>query len=237
MKLEILHEDADLIAVNKPANVLTIPDRFDASLKNLRTILRDKYGDIFIVHRLDKETSGVMLFARNAETHKTLNEAFSGREVNKTYLAIAQKPGLASGVIEENIAESPRAPGRYEIRSKGKAAITEYEVIETFRNYALLKVKILTGRTHQIRVHLKHVGAPLLVDSKYGMAEAFYLSSIKRLRKRPDQERPLISRCSLHAHVIQLKHPTTEETVSFTAEPPKDIRATLNQMRKNLNTV
>ena len=235
MKIEILYEDADLIAVNKPANVLTVPDRFDQSLVNLRTVLRNKYGEIFIVHRLDRETSGVMLFARNAEAHKSLNEAFSGREVDKTYLAIAQKPGLPSGVIEENIAESTRAPGHYEIRSKGKSAITEYQVVETFRNYALLKVKILTGRTHQIRVHLKHIGAPLLVDSKYGMADAFYLSSIKRLRKRPDKERPLLSRCSLHAHIIELKHPTTGEQMSFTADPPKDMRATLNQMRKNLS--
>ena len=99
MKIEILYEDADLIAVNKPANVLTVPDRFDQSLVNLRTVLLNKYGEIFIVHRLDRETSGVMLFARNAEAHKSLNEAFSGREVDKTYLAIAQKPGLPSGVI------------------------------------------------------------------------------------------------------------------------------------------
>ena len=235
MRLEIIYEDDDLIAVNKPANVLTVPDRFDQTLKNLRTILQKKYGEIFIVHRLDKETSGIMLFARNAEAHKVLNEAFSGREVDKTYLAIAQKPGLSSGTIEENIAESTKLPGRYEIKSKGKSAITKYNVIEVFKNYALLEVKILTGRTHQIRVHLKHIGAPLLVDSKYGMADAFYLSSIKRLRKRPSQERPLISRCSLHAYKIELIHPTTGKSVSFTAEPPKDMKATLNQMRKNLN--
>ncbi len=235
MRLEILYEDSDIIAVNKPASVLTVPDRFDPTQKNLRGLLRKKYDDIFVVHRLDKETSGVIVFAKHAEAHKELNEAFSDRSIDKSYYALAQKPVEPKGVIEENIAESIKAPGRYEIKSKGKAAISEYEVIETYRNYALIRVKILTGRTHQIRVHLKHIGAPLLVDSKYGLSDSFYLSSIKRLRKRPETERPLLNRCSLHAHSIKFNHPMNGEKIHIEAPLPKDMRAVINQMKKNLS--
>lgn len=235
MRLEILYEDSDIIAVNKPASVLTVPDRFDPTQKNLRGLLRKKYNDIFVVHRLDRETSGVIVFAKNAEVHKILNEAFSDRSIDKTYLALAQKPVEPKGVIEENIAESLKAPGRYEIKSKGKPSISEYEVLETYRNFALIKVKILTGRTHQIRVHLKHIGAPLLVDSKYGLSDSFYLSSIKRLRKRPEMERPLIHRCSLHAHTITFKHPIDGDQIHIEAPLPKDMRAVISQMKKNLS--
>lgn len=236
MKIDILYDDSDIVVINKAANVLTIPDRYDQTLPNLKTYLSKKYGDIYVVHRLDKETSGVLLFAKNEIAHKHINDQFQIGRIDKRYQAICLNPVEKSGLIEEHIVQSKRNPGKYEVAKKGKLSTSEYQVIEVFKQYALISIKIFTGRTHQIRVHMKHIGAPLLVDSKYGVSDKFLLSQIKRYKRKPEQEeRPLLSRSSLHASELTIVHPTSKEEVTFYAPLHKDMKAVLSQFRKNFS--
>lgn len=236
MKLDILYEDNDIVVLNKPALILTVPDRFDTKLPNLKSELRKRYNEIFVVHRLDKETSGTLVFAKNEESHKHLNEQFREGETKKEYLALCIHPMEKEGKIDNHIAESQHVSGTYTVAKKGKRSITEYQVVESFKKYALVKVTILTGRTHQIRVHMKHIGAPLLTDSKYGISDKFFLSEIKKYKRKKDiAENPLIYRTSLHSHKLTILHPTTNKSMSFESQLPKDLRAVLNQFRKILS--
>lgn len=236
MKIDIIYEDEQLIAINKPAHLLSIPDRYNSTKENLKSALKEKYGEIFVVHRLDKETSGAIIFAKNEESHKFLNEQFQEGKAQKIYWAISIMPQEPFGTVDNYIAESPYAPGTYVVAKKGKRAITEYKVLESFQKYALVEVKIATGRTHQIRVHMKHIGAPLLTDSKYGLAPQFMLSEVKRIKKKRDvEERPLLSRTSLHSASLEVAHPIGHQKMTFNAPMPKDMSATINQLRKIFN--
>ncbi len=230
---EILDEDDDIIVVNKGAHALSIPDRFDPTLPNLRDILIKKYGEIYVVHRLDKETTGVMVFAKTSEAHSTLSASWADGEVKKNYLALTLRPAESKGTITASLQEHPHKKGQYITSVNGKSAHTTYEVIEAWQRYALLKVSILTGRTHQIRAHMKHIGAPLLVDQKYGVSDEFYLSSIKKVKYKRNQEvRPLLQRSSLHAHQLILAHPSTKKQTIYEAPLHKDMKAVVYQLNK-----
>ena len=234
--LEILFENDDLVAVNKPAGLLSVPDRFDQSLPSLKSMLREEYGDIFVVHRLDRETSGVILFAKTAETHKYLSSLFEEREVEKEYLGLVLgTPAPPEGTIDEPLAPDPRNPGKMWVHAKGKHAITHYKVLEAFGPWALVSFTIETGRTHQIRVHLQQLGHTLVGDTLYGDGKGVFLSQVKKkkfkLSKDTEEERPLLSRLALHAHRITFKdiHGTEH---SFEAPLQRDMEVTLKQLRK-----
>lgn len=235
-KLNILHIDEDIIVVDKPANVLSIPGRNSDEITSVLDFLRKKHGDVFPVHRLDKSTSGVICYARNAEAHKALNLQFLNREVDKTYLTIVDgMPQPETGTIDKPIAHDTNIAGKMRVHPKGKRAISHYKVAENFGRYALLEVNIETGRTHQIRVHCQAIGHPLLVDKLYAKRDAFFLSEIKKKKfnlGKYQEERPLLSRSSLHAHRLQFTHPTTNEKMDITAELPKDMAAVIKQMKK-----
>lgn len=236
-QLDIIFEDEHLIAINKNSGMLSIPDRFDPEKKNLKSILEKIYGEIFVVHRLDIETSGIILFAKTAEAHAGISLLLENRNIEKNYLALCIKPQEASGTIDEPIAESMKFRGLYKVHQRGKQAITEYTTVNTWQKYALLSLQLITGRTHQIRVHLRHIGAPLLADEKYGIAEFFYLSQIKKLfLNRNQEERPLLKRSSLHAQSLKFNHPITGDALKLEAPLPKDMRATINQLDKKFGT-
>ena len=156
---EIIYTDDDIVVLNKAGHVLTIEDRFDPTRKNLRSMLINRFGTIYVVHRLDLETSGVIVFAKNELAHKHLQHQFEARSVNKIYQAISRMPKKENGVIQDQIIESNSKKGSYKTGSGGKSAQTEYKVLQKYGPYALLELKILTGRTHQIRVHLQSIGA------------------------------------------------------------------------------
>ncbi len=235
-KVEIVFEDEQLVIVNKPPHVLSIPDRFSPEKPNLQHMLTEKYGKIWTVHRLDKETSGIICFAKNEDAHRHLSLQFSDRQVEKYYLALVDgHPSPEQDIIDKPIAKHPHKGGQMTIHHSGKPALSEYELVEKFRHFSLLKVQIKTGRTHQIRIHLKSIGHPLVVDSIYGKREALYLSEIKQRRFRlgkDQEERPLLSRIALHAFTLKITHPESGEVVQYEAEPPKDMRAVLQQLRK-----
>ena len=238
LKTEIVFEDEHFIAVNKEAGILTIPDRFRKDIPNLYSMLSNERPELYTVHRLDKFTSGGLLFAKSKEVHKLLSDSFMDRIPEKYYLAIVDGvPRESTGEIDQPLSESMVTRGKMLIHPRGKPSKTTYEVIENYVRFSLLKIRIHTGRLHQIRVHLAHIGHPLMVDSLYGSREEFYLSEIKGRKfkmKKGDEERPLLTRQPLHSHKLILPHPVSGEILNLEFEPPKDIRAILKQFEKIL---
>ncbi len=234
--LDIIYEDDSIIVLNKAAGVLSIPDRFDAEKVNLYHLLHQRIEKPYIVHRLDRETSGIICFAKDEVAHKHLSDQFYHHSVEKIYLTLVEgHPYPSEGRINKPIGKHPVISGKMIIQRKGKESITDYEVVEKFKNYSLVEANIQTGRTHQIRVHFEALGHPLAIDAVYGRQEAFFLSTLK-LRKykrsRDEEERPLMSRTSLHSSRLSLDHPSTGERMTWEAPLPKDFRALVNQMRK-----
>lgn len=234
-KFDICYQDEDLVMVNKPAGVLSVPDRYDQDKPNLKHLLGESLGDIFAVHRLDRDTSGLICYARNAAAHSHLSQQFSERTVTKEYLALVEGRVVdEEGEIDRFLIENPAKLGRMMVAKKGLAAHTTYQVYQRFRDFTLLKVNITTGRTHQIRVHLQSIGHPLVADPFYGRRSEFLLSSVKRKyhQNKAAVERPLLSRTALHAHQLQIVHPVSGELLIQEAPFPKDMRASLQQLEK-----
>ena len=234
IKPDILFENDAFIALNKPAGVLSIPDR-EGKEASLKSFLREKYGNIFTVHRLDRDTSGVILFAKDEATHKYFSKIFEERAVEKIYQGIVQgTPPEQKGSIDLPISEHPAKPGLMTVHRHGKASLTDYEVVETAGPYSLLQFHLHTGRTHQIRVHMQSLGHPLACDDLYGDGKPILLSSIKRnykLSKIEEHERPILSRLALHAHLLHFKD-ANGDFHTIEAPLPKDMRALLQQLRK-----
>lgn len=234
--MEILFEDDDCILINKPAGVLSIPDRFDRTIPNVLDLLQKQYEKIWIVHRIDKQTSGVMIVAKNAESHQVLNRQFETHSVRKIYLTLVSGiVSSSSGTIDLPIAEHPSNPGTVCIDSKGKPSITHYKVLETFRSYTLVEAAPETGRLHQIRIHFKAIGHPLAVDEIYGEQNEIYLSTLKKDYKTKigEIEKPLMSRLTLHAQSITFEHPRRHSMQTIDAPLPKDFNSLLKQLRKH----
>jgi len=235
-KIEIIYEDEAIVFVGKPSRFLSIPDRYGAEIPNLFHFLEKEYGKIFVVHRLDKETSGGLIFAKTEEAHKHLSLQFENRTVQKIYTAIVDGHLHESeGSINKSIAPSPTQQKRMVISIKGKSSLTHYKVVEQFKHFAHLAVEIKTGRTHQIRVHMESIGYPLLVDSIYGKRNEFFLSEIKHRKYKigkDQEERPLLSRTALHASRLSFDHPTNNERMELECPLPKDISAVIKQLRK-----
>ncbi len=232
----ILHEDEQMLIVNKPPGLLTIPDRTGGK-ESLLGLLEHRFGKVFVVHRLDRETSGVLCFARSGEAHRHLSMQFEHHTSDKFYLALVD--GVLhhdEGEIDKPIGEHPTIPGKMTVANSGRPSLTFYRVAERFKRFTLAEVLIKTGRTHQIRVHFQSIGYPLAVDALYGRRPALYLSEIKgkayKSGKYSEEERPLMDRTSLHAARLRIDHPVTGERMEFKAELPKDFAAVLNQLRK-----
>ncbi|MET0391971.1 MAG: RNA pseudouridine synthase [Chitinophagaceae bacterium] len=231
-----LSETSDYIALNKPSGLLSIPDREGKDI-SLKKMLQEKYGQIFTVHRLDKDTSGLIIFAKNEVSHQHFSRQFEERQTEKIYL------GLVNGSLPDNqgsidapIAEHPVKKGMMVINRKGKEALTDYTVIHDFGIYSWLQFRIHTGRTHQIRVHMKNAGSPIVCDELYGDGKAVLLSSFKprfKLSKNEEEERPILSRLALHAWQLKLAG-VAGEPIALEAPLPKDLRATLQQLEKRM---
>lgn len=238
LKLEdiLVKEEEEYIIINKPVGVLSIPDRFDPNRLNIFGYLKRIYPEIYSVHRLDKETSGILIYARTKEMHKYLSKEFEDRNVDKYYLALVN--GIItddSGLIDKKIDKDKFRPGRMIISNGGKESKTEYRVVERFNQVTLVEAKLLTGRTHQIRVHFQALGHPLLIDPDYGGKEAFYISSLKGRKfnlSKYLEEKPVMSRVTLHAWRLSFLLPQSGEVKTYEVEPPKDFRALVHQMRK-----
>ena len=239
-RLPVLFEDESMLAVNKPAGLLSLPDGYIPDAPDLLTVLQPSFGDLWIVHRLDRETSGVVVLARNEKAHAALNGQFETRQVSKVYHALVSGNPIWT---ERSISAPLRVDAdRYHRtlidQDEGKPAETSFKVLERFgrqsKRYTLVEAHPLTGRTHQIRVHLAALGVPVAVDALYGTKTPIMLSDIKRgYRGDPETERPLLDRLGLHACQLTVQHPVTGEPITFEAPYSRDIAATLNQLRKH----
>ncbi len=232
---EIIFENDSFVAVNKPAGLLSIPDR-EQTQTSLKDILLEKYGSVFTVHRLDKDTSGIIIFAKREAAHKYFSQLFEERKIEKYYQGLVHGiPAMKKGTIDAPIAEHGTQKGFYIVHQRGKPSVTDYEVIEEHKLFSLVQFQLHTGRTHQIRVHCKNIGHPLACDELYGDGKPVLLSSIKKkykLSKHDEEERPMLNRLALHSYRLKFTD-ADGEIIDLEAELPKDIRALLQQLKKN----
>lgn len=235
MKLSqhIIFENDDLVVINKPSGLLSIPDREGKEL-SLKVLLQQAYGQIFTVHRLDKDTSGVIVFAKNETAHKFLSLQFEERQTEKIYNGIViGEPAPEQGSVDAPIAPHHVKPGMMSIHRSGKQALTDYKVLDSFGAYSWMEFRIHTGRTHQIRIHMKEIGYPLVADDLYGDGKPILLSALKAKFKlaKYAEEQPILGRLALHASSLGILLPDNQRQ-TFVAEAPKDLRATLQQLEK-----
>jgi 23S rRNA pseudouridine1911/1915/1917 synthase len=246
-EIEVLYEDEHLLAINKPERLLGSPDRCDPERPNLMKLLhRDiergaswakARGLTYLMnaHRLDFETSGVMLLAKSKPVLAALADLFGSEKPVKTYVALSHGTPLKSSFsVNAKLAPHPAQPGIIRVDEKhGKNAKTLFEVRERFDRCTLLQCRPLTGRTHQIRVHLKKAGFPIVGDVTYGGHELL-LSSLKSdYRLKPNKvERPLIASTALHAEQLEITHPISGSTVSISAPWPKDLTVAVKYLRR-----
>jgi len=237
--LEIIYEDSDLILLNKQADMIVHPARGNTrgTLVNALAFYSDELSSGLgefrpgIVHRLDRDTTGIMVVAKNDTAQWKIAKQFENRQITKTYLAIVHgTPDLTADRINAPLGVHPRIREKYAIRPEiGKEAITFYEVVESFRGFSLLKLTPKTGRTHQIRVHLSYIKHPIVADDMYGgkLVYAWQLQD-----SDPVPQDPIMTRCALHASTLQFKHPTTNEIMKFEAPLPEDMQNLLDMLRK-----
>jgi len=242
IELPVLFEDEHVVVVDKPANLISEPDRWDEERPHLLAALRSSGGDGFrprLVHRLDKDTSGCVVVAKTIEAERCLREAFDSGQVEKTYLA------LVDGEFPESAGDPPwraialpigpdhRKSGRMCVSETGKSALTHVRVEERYRGLTLLCCKPRTGRTHQVRVHLSASGFPLAIDPVYGHRRELMLSEFKPgYRRKPGRpEQPLMDRLTLHA--ASLSFPALDGHRLEIASPvPRDLARVLKQLSK-----
>jgi 23S rRNA pseudouridine955/2504/2580 synthase/23S rRNA pseudouridine1911/1915/1917 synthase len=235
-KLHTIYEDDCILAVNKPAGIATVRERSGSD--GLAELLEQESGErVFIVHRLDKETSGIVLFAKEEAAHRNLSLQFQERAIAKTYLALVD--GTLSepeGRIDYPLSPAPKNKLTMHVNTKkGKESLTHFCVEKRFLNYTLLSVTPKTGRMHQVRVHCAAIGHPVVCDALYGSRNPLYLSGIKKdyRAKEGREEHPLLRRLALHALSLEFTHPRTGERMTLEAELPKDLRLTLRNLEKH----
>jgi RluA family pseudouridine synthase len=227
----ILWEDNDFVLVNKPPFLSTLEDRHEKS--NLLAMAREYTEDAQVCHRLDKDTSGVLAIAKNPAAYRHMSMQFEHRQINKIYHAIAD--GIHN--FQDELVDAPilkQDDGIVKIsRREGKPAQTYFTSLRSYKNHTLIECRPITGRMHQIRIHLSLLGAPIAGDETYG-GKLFYLSSVKRgfnLKKDTD-EQPLLKRMALHAYALEFENLAgIKEKVI--APYPKDIQALVRQLELN----
>ena len=237
----VLFEDDAVIAFDKPSGLLIAPDRRDKSRENLMELVHARWGpDTANVHRIDDETSGLVLCAKTKPALDFLSGQFQSKTVGKTYHAITVGlPATDEFTVDLVLKEDDAKPGRMcVVKKHGQASVTEFIVLEKYPqpagrpSFAYLECRPLTGRTHQIRVHLAATGTPVLNDPLYGDATPLLLSNLKRGYKGRLDERPLIPRLALHAGALTFTHPVSREQQTITSPLPKDFEVALKYLRK-----
>ncbi len=232
--LDILYEDADVFVIDKPAGLVVHPGAGNPAGTLVNALLhRDPGLELLpragIVHRLDKDTSGVMVVARNLPAHTALVAQLSAREVHRQYLAIVVGALVSGGTANAAIDRHPRDRVRMAVREDGKDAVTHYRLRERFRNHTALECRLETGRTHQIRVHMAHLKHPIVGDPLYG-------GSFKLPKGASDEFIAALrgfKRQALHAEVLEFMHPASGEPVRCSAPVPEDMQQLMRLLRED----
>ena len=221
--MKVLYSDRWIVVINKPAGLLSIQDGYDFIAPHVRRLIEPEFGPCFIVHRLDKETSGTLLLARTKDAHRNLNIQFEKRMISKEYRAIASgKP--ASDEFEINLPLRVNGDRRHRTIidfSNGKHALSMIKVLYSGLDWSLLSVSPKTGYTQQIRAHLSHVGFPLLGDALYN----------PNVAKNSQENYSYINRVALHSYSLTFIHPFTNQEVTFTSPYPPDFSAILDPLK------
>ncbi|MCR5289110.1 MAG: RluA family pseudouridine synthase [Treponema sp.] len=233
---ETLYADDTIVVLNKRSGLCIAADRYDPSAPRLDVSAEKEFGPLYAVHRIDKDTSGVIVYAKTQEAHRSLSMQFENREVEKIYHCLVNGHPLWK-TLHVDLKLQPDGDARHRtIVSKrfGKPAVTDFTVLGICGPYTWIEARPKTGRTHQIRVHLAANGLSIVCDPLYsGNQKPIRLSDIKRNWHGDEfEERPLLSRLALHAYQLTISHPATGEKMTFTASYPKDMEAVRKQFAK-----
>jgi len=232
----VIYADDDFVVLNKRSGLLIAADRYDPDAPRLDLIAQEEFGKLYAVHRIDKDTSGLIVYARTSEAQRDLSMQFEKREVHKVYHALVYGHPLWQDLnVKLPLQPDGDARHRTVVNKKfGKPSETDFHNFGACGPYSWIEARPLTGRTHQIRVHLAENGFSIVCDPLYGgNQKPVRLSEIKKKWNGDEyEERPLLSRLALHAYKIEFTHPSKKETVTFTAPYPKDMEATRKQLAK-----
>lgn len=235
----VIYNDDDIVVLNKRSGLLIAADRYDEEAPRLDVLAEKEFGKLYAVHRIDKDTSGCVIYAKNPDVHRNLSMQFENREVLKIYHALVYgHPLWEENHVEKKLLVDGDPRHRTVLNAKyGKIAITDFRNIGSCGPFSWIEARPHTGRTHQIRVHLQSLGISIVCDPLYsGNQHPVLLSEIKRKwNGNPDEERPLLSRLALHAYKLTVSHPKTGEKMTFTAPYSKDMEATRKQLSNIFN--
>lgn len=232
--LDIVYEDESLLIVNKPAGLVVHPAVGNWNGTLLNALLHHEPNlEILpragIIHRIDKDTSGLLMIAKTLQAHNSLTKQLQEREITREYLAITRGRMTAGGTVDEPIGRHPADRKRYAVKESGKFAVTHYRVIQRFTRHTLIRVKLETGRTHQIRVHMAHIRYPLVGDQVYGGRFQMPANCSERL----ELELRNFKRQALHAAKLGLRHPVTDDYLEWEQPLPEDMVSLLEALSEN----
>jgi len=234
IEVPVIWCDESLLVINKPAGLLTLPDGYDPNVPHLKIVLSPEYDPLWIVHRLDRQTSGVVVLARNASAHRHLNTQFQDRQVKKIYHAlVVGSPDWDHKTVDLPLGLNVGRRHRTVVdHRKGKTSVTRFKVLERFGGDCLLEASPLSGRRHQIRVHLAAQGLPIAGDDLYGNDNQQQISNLDNsLEVISQSDRSLLNRTGLHAKSIELSHPDSHQLSLFEAPYPEDFSNALDSLR------
>ena len=235
MDIDIIFEDEDLIVVNKISNLVVHPGAGNKKGTLVNGLLAYNKNLSFlpragIVHRLDKNTSGLLISAKNESTYINLVRQLKERLISRKYLALVVGEPISGGKIDEPLGRHPRFRTKQAVVKKGKNALTFYKIVEKYRGYSLLEASLSTGRTHQIRVHFSYLGYPIVGDNTYGGKRKFPAGISEMTREKISQ----FPRQALHASKLQFRHPQTGNKVSLHAPLPRDMSDLISFLKRNV---
>lgn len=234
MNLDIVYEDDDLLVINKPSGLVVHPGAGNTNSTLLNALIA-RYPDnktlpqAGLIHRLDKDTTGLLIIAKNNTSYLQLNRAMAKREIQRTYTALVTGIVHAGGTIEASLARHPKHRTKYTTHPNGRSAVTHYSVLERFKHHTLLRVKLETGRTHQIRVHMLHINHPIVGDQLYTRHTTPKKNTLSDVALTALSQ---FKRQALHATSLSFIQPTTKKTIELKAPMPNDFQTLLKALRE-----